>query len=268
MHASTAAGSLPASPSPPEAASLASRVESLLRFVTIMAVLLAAAALPLSSFFAVTEIVVNGIRQVSAHEIVARSGVRIGAPRFTVQAAEVATRVARHPKIAKALVVAHPSGRVEIDVTERRATAAIPYRNVFLLVDASGVLLEKRGDRGNLPLLRVEDLALPWVRVGDDVPVPEIGQTLRVLELLPAEATRGSVEIRMDSAGEFSFVAAGGLLVLLGPMRGLGERAAMFPQVISALGKQRISVQYVDLRFLDNVVLRPAAPTSPEGDEP
>jgi len=268
MHASTAAGSLPASPSPPEAASLAVHIELLLRFFTIMAVLLAAAAFPLSSFFPVTEIVVAGVRQIPAYEIAARSGVRIGDPRFTVQAADVASRVMHYSKIAKALVVVHPSGRVQIDVTERRAMAAISYRNVFLLVDASGVLVEKRVDPGDLPVLRVENLSLPWVRVGDEIPAPEIGQTLRVLQLLPATVTHGSVEIRMDTDDEFSLVAAGGLLVLLGPLRGLGERATLLPQVISALREQKISAQYVDLRYLDNVVLRPAPPTGAEGDEP
>lgn len=267
MHTSTAAGSLPASPSPLEAASLALHLESLLRFLTIMAVLLAAAALPLSSFFPVTEIVVEGVGKVFAQKIAARSGVRIGDPRFTVHAADIASRVADHPKIAKAQVTVQPSGRVQIEVSERRAVAAIPYHNAFLLVDASGVLVEKRVDRGSLPVLRVKDLSLPWVRVGDEVPAPEIGQTLKVLELLPAAAQDGPLEIRMDSAHEFSFVTAGGLLVLLGPMRGLGERAAILPQVISALRAQRISARYVDLRFLDNVVLRPAAPIA-EGDEP
>lgn len=267
MHTSTA-GSLPASPSPPEAASLALLFESFLRFFTIMAVLLAAAALPLSSLFPVTEIVVEGASQISAHTIAARSGVRIGDPRFAVQAAEIAARVARHPKIAKATVVVQPSGSVQIEVKERRAAAAIPYRNVFLSVDALGVLVERRVDRTGLPLLRIEDLSLPWVRVGDEVPTPQIGQALRVLQLLPPTAKRGPLEIRMDSADEFSIVTAGGLLVILGPLRGLGERASLLPQVMSELRERNISAQYVDLRFLDNVVLRPVAPRGGEGDAP
>jgi len=56
------------------------------------------------------------------------------------------------------------------------------------------------------------------------------------------------------------------LLVLLGPIRGLGERAALLPQVLSAMRDQKMAAQYVDLRFLDNIVLRPVTEASTGGD--
>lgn len=265
MNTSATAGSLPASSSPPEAASLSVHVEVMLRFVTIMTALLAAAAFPQSAFFSITALDVRGARQVSEHDIIARSGVHTGDPRFTIRAAEVAARVRRHPRIASAQVAVQPSGRVRIAVTERRPVAAVTYHNMFLLVDASGVVVEKHADSGGLPVLRIEGMSPPWVKIGDEIPAPQVRQTLRVLRLLPPSIKRDTLEIAMDSADEFS-IAAGGLLVLLGPLRGLGERVTMLPQVLSAISAQQIAAEYVDLRFLDNIVLRPATQVSPGGD--
>src|SRR5256712_13927737 len=68
-----------ADPAPPA-------IALLLRFVVAMAVLLTAAAFPLSSFFTVSEIIVVGARNVSAGDILARSGLRVGQRLATVDA--------------------------------------------------------------------------------------------------------------------------------------------------------------------------------------
>lgn len=265
MHTSTAAGSLPASPPPPEAETLSFHIDVLLRFATVMVALLALAALPQSSFFPVTGVDVRGMRRVSEYDIIARSGVRSGVSRFTIRAADVAARVTHHPKIASAMVAVQPSGRVQIAVMERRAIAAASYNNSFLLVDASRVVVEVRSDPDGLPVLKIDGMSLPWVKLGEEIPARQIRQALRVLELLPPSAKRTPLEIKMDSSGEFAIVS-GSLLVLLGPIRGLGERAAMLPQVLSAMRHQKIAAQYVDLRFLDNIVVRPVTEASAGGD--
>lgn len=265
MHTSTAAGPLPASPSPPEAASLDFLVDVPLRFAVIMLVLLAAAALPQSSFFSITGIDVRGTRQVSAEDIITRSGVHIGDPRFAIRATDVAARVRSHPRIASAQATVEPSGWVRIVVTERRPIAAVAHRSTFLLVDSSGVLVEKRSDSGLLPVLHIKDMNVPWVKLGEEIPTPQIGSAIRVLQLLPESVRDGPIQITIGSSEEFS-IAAGDLKVLLGPMRGLGERAALLPQVLSAIGKHNITPEYVDLRLLDHVVVKPVTKTSGGGD--
>src|SRR2546426_1924110 len=81
----------PAAPPAPPAIAL------LLRFVVAMAVLLTAAAFPLSSFFTVSEIIVVGARNVSAGDILARSGLRVGQRLATVDAGDVADRLPPYP---------------------------------------------------------------------------------------------------------------------------------------------------------------------------
>ena len=218
-----------------------------------MAALLAAASFPRSSFFRVTEVVVTGNRQISAGDLIAYSRIRSGDALLSVSAEQAAARIRRHPRVAGARVTVLPGGQVVIKVAERVARAAVPHSNGFLIVDPSGVVIDSRSDRAGLPALLVAGLSLPWVRLGDSLPAPQIRPALEVLRLLPPSIRQNGIDIRMDAAEEFTIVTSDGVLVLLGPLRGLRERAAMLPEILAVLRRQKIAVQYLDLRFTDNV---------------
>lgn len=259
MATNNAAHPFPAAPPviEPEADSLVASLLILLRFVTVMVVLLAVASFPRSSFFRVTDVMVSGHRQVPAGDLIAYARIQPGEPLFAVSAVEAAGRVAQHPRIAAARVTLQLSGQVLVAVTERRARAAVPYRDTFLIVDAAGVVIDALNDPGPLPLLQIAGLSLPWVRLGDQLPAPQVGQALQVLRLLPQAVRLDGIEIRMDRDEEFTVVTADGVPVLLGPLRGLDDRAAMLPDILSAIQRQKIAVRYLDLRFSGNVVVRP-----------
>lgn len=265
---------LPTPPGDSSSASLAetesptARFVRLLRFSIIMAALLAAASFPRSSFFRVTEVVVAGNRRLSAGELIAYSAIRSGDALLSVSAEQAAARVARHPKVAAARVTLLPRGQVLIQVAERQPRAAVAHPGGFLIVDASGILIDTRNDRAGLPALRVAGLSLPWVRLGDQLPAPQIRPALEVLALLPSSMQQSRIEVRMDAAEEFTIVTSDGVLVLLGPLRGLRERAAMLPEILAILDRQKLAVQYLDLRFPGNVVVRPAGPPSGAGVGP
>src|SRR2546428_4521062 len=90
----------------------------LLRFVVAMAVLLTAAAFPLSSFFTVSQIIVVGARNVSVGDILARSGLRVGQRPATEDARDAADRLRQYPWIAASRLNVSPAGRVTISGPE------------------------------------------------------------------------------------------------------------------------------------------------------
>lgn len=255
----------PPAPSLPEAESPAVHLQVLLRFSTAMTVLLAVASFPRASFFRVTEVVVTGHRDVAAAAVVAYARIRPGDALFAVSSADVADRVARHPRVAAARVTVRSTGQVLIAVSERRAVAAVATLDTFLIVDSSGLVIDSRPDPSALPVLRVVGLSPPWVKLGDELPAPQVRQALKVLGLLPQSIQRAGVEIRMDLAEEFTIVTAGGVHVLLGPLRGLGDRAAILPEILSAIRQHKIAPRHIDLRFNGNVVLKPGAATEGAG---
>lgn len=236
----------------------------LLRFLTVMALLLAVAAFPRSAFFTVREIAVEGTHQVPPADVIARSGLHLGQLLFTLPAREAALRIASYPRIASAVVSIAGRGRVRIRVTERIPRAAYVYKGGFLLVDPQGVAIEQRVNASGLPVISVDGAAPPWVRLGDVVPSVAVMQMLAALDAMP-ESVAGGARVRMARNGDLGLTTADGITVLLGQPRGLAERAVILPQVLEAVRTQHLSLAYLDMRFAGNVVMRPASPTSAPG---
>lgn len=240
----------------------------LLRFATAMAMLLAVAAFPRSTFFQVREVAVSGARQISVPQVIALSGMHAGDLLFAVPAEDVAARVTRHPRVAAAQVHVTPGGRVQIAITERAPYAAVLRADTYVLIDPSGVAIEARGDPAGLPVIRVDGLALPWVRLGDHLPDARVEQALAILQELPAEIVGPGMQLRLDTGGDFSLVTPDALTVRLGQEHGLADRAGVLPDLLSAVRRRGLSVEYIDIRYGGNVVLRPAGATPGAGVRP
>jgi len=226
-----------------------------------MAVLMAAVAFLQSSFFRISQITVRGTEHVSPDEIVARSDLYRGQTLSSIRPSDVASRLTALPWIAAARVQILPTGRVDLLVDERVPRAAMLFRHKYVLLDSEGVALEVSSPPPSVPLISVDGVTLPWVRLGDRVPSRGVRDAVRALALLPSEEIARGLRLHVDRAGAVIVTTADGVTVLLGSPRGLGGRAAMLPQVLAAIRRQRLRSASVDLRFSGSVILRgqPAA---------
>ncbi len=240
----------------------------LLRFAAVMAAFLTAATFLQSSFFTISEISILGSRSIPAEDILARSGLRRGQTLATVDARDVVDRLAQHPWIAAARLTVSPAGRVTIVIQEREPYAALPRRDAYVVLDRTGVALGVVRSTPSVPVIAVDGLRLPWVRIGDRIPSPSALDALRVLGAVPAEEIARGLRLRVDRAGSVIVTTTDGITVLLGPSRGLPSRLAMLPQVLAAIRRQRLGVHYVDLRFAGSVILRPGAGPAGGGVRP
>ena len=231
----------------------------LLRFGAVMAVVLAAASLPASSLIGVRRVVVVGARTVSAADIVSRSGIRPGDRLLGISTSRAAARVRTLPRVARAEVSIGLGGAVTIHVKERRPYAAVALRGHYLLLDASGVVIDTVPAAGRLPVVAAERLRPAWLQMGDRLPEPRVLLAVKALGDLPREVLAPGVKIRPAATGELALVTPDGITVRLGPLRGLRERAALLPQLLTAVRKRGVPVEYLDLRFSGNVVMKPAA---------
>ena len=231
------------------------------RFAAVMAVLMAAVAFLQSSFFRISQITVRGTVHVSPDEIVARSDLYRGQTLSSIRPSDVASRLTALPWIAAARVQILPTGRVDLLVDERVPRAAMLFRHTYVLLDSEGVALEVSSPPPSVPLISVDGVTLPWVRLGDRVPSRGVRDAVRALALLPSEEIARGLRLHVDRAGAVIVTTADGVTVLLGSPRGLGGRAAMLPQVLAAIRRQRLRSASVDLRFSGSVILRgqPAA---------
>lgn len=257
-HAHPAAGAQPAdSTSPP--ASLVGSIALMLRFAAVMAAVLATASLPRSSLFAVREITVAGAQNVSPAAIVARSGLRPGNPLFAVSPVRVAMTIETLPRVARAWIHLTLDGRVTIEVAERTAYAAVPFRGRYLILDAAGVVMDSHPSAGRLPVVSADQFSPAWMRMGDRLPDARIHLAIDALDELPEAVVVAGTKVRADGLGDLILVTPDGIAVRLGPLRGLRERAALLDQILDAVRDRRLTVDYLDLRFSGNVVMRPAS---------
>jgi cell division protein FtsQ len=259
--ATSAAYHEPAAAHAAEPLPILSRLSSvllLLRFGTIMTAALGAAALPMSSLFVVRSVHVRGAAHIPAAEVVALAGLHRGDRLFSIPAADIVARVVRHPRIARAAVRVGRGGQIVIRVAERIPYAAFPFEGRYLIVDRAGIVIDDRISPGTLPVVSAAGFVPQWARLGDRLPAGGIERALAALGRLPAGVVVPGTRLRVEPLGDLVLFTPDGIAVRLGPLRGLDERASMMAEILAAVRARGLAVEYLDLRFTGNVVMKPA----------
>lgn len=238
-------------------ASFASAVH-LLRFATLMAVLLAVASFPRSTFFPIRAITVEGTQQISDDEVLARSQLRVGELFFAVPAADVAARIMRHPWVASAQVQLDNDGIVRIHLAERVPYAALAVNGAYYVVDRSGIVLERLQQPPELPILTLEGAGLARPQLGTPMPSTDALRAFEILQTLPSGSVGSRMQIKIAVNGDLTLITEDGIAILFGQPRGLHERLAVLEPLLTAVRSQSGAIAYVDLRYAGNVVIKPA----------
>lgn len=228
-----------------------------LRFASVMAVLLALASFPASSFFTVREVRVRGAVHVRPPDIVALAAVRPGDRLSAVPGDEIARRVTRHPRIARAAVSIGRLGVVTVRVVERAAFAAFPLEERYLILDRSGVVIDDQPSPGFLPVVSAAGFVPEWTRPGHRLPAGGVDGALAALSRLPRAVVSPGTRLRVEPRGDLVLFTPDGIAVRLGALKGLEERAALMDEVLDAVRARGLAVEYLDLRFSGSVVMKP-----------
>jgi cell division protein FtsQ len=206
-------------------------------------------------------IAVRGSEQLTAAEIAAATGLPRGIELRRLDPAAVAARLAESPWIARVNAVELPSGRLIVEVTERRAVATVSARGGAqpFAVDASGTPFA--------PARAEAQDALPRLVLGARIlpgePDPELARAVDLAGRIEAGGLPRPHEIGVappdDPTGFWLRLSAGGPRVLLGrdqPESRLGALA----RLLEADLPEAAQVATLDLRFADQVVLRGKLP--------
>lgn len=106
-----------------------------------MVVVLVAAvwAIWFSPLLAVRTVSVSGLATLTSDQVMAVADVPIGRPLARLDTAAIVQRVETLPAVARAEVIRHLDGRVELRVTERTAILVAAVDGAYQLVDGQGV---------------------------------------------------------------------------------------------------------------------------------
>ncbi len=208
----------------------------------------------------VREIQVEGTRYLDGSRIGEMAGLHVGDELFGLDLTRARQALLLDPRIARASVRhAWPRG-VRVRIVEREPVLLVRH-GVPWELDSTGVLLPPlaRGVVADVPLLTGPDFSR--LRAGTQVLTPEVRRGLAWVRALAARELQLAGEV---SEVDVSDPRATGILLMsgtrvLGPAWPPGARVLSELRVVLADLRQRgIAAEDVDLRFENQVVVRPA----------
>lgn len=216
-------------------------------------------ALCLGVFFTVTyavrvrEIVFSGNSRLKNDELRALVKIKNNDPLFRLSGKEICRNLKRSPWIKDAVVRKELSGRVRVKVTEGVSLAVLRRGEELFLVDREGVLLEqiREGTELFLPVIKdidpsgnkgAYDEAVKLVNILREKKSPLYDGNVVITGLRPEEITVmvDALSIRVG-AGDFE------------------RKLERLEFVRDEVRKRNMAVEYIDVRFLNKIVVKPVA---------
>jgi cell division protein FtsQ len=181
-------------------------------------------ALFFSSWFAVTDVEVQGVSVLSTDDVLSAAAVRSGAPLIRLDGDVVSERVAALAPVDQVSVSRRWPHTVVISVVEREPVLAVPSDQGFALYDHEGVsYLEVIAVPDGVPTLTTED--------PDDLAVQGVIETLGAL---PDALRTRLVTVRAETPDSIELDLTDGVVVVWGS----ADQSPRKAQVVVALMKQ------------------------------
>lgn len=239
-----------------------------LQVVIVLVVAAVAAHLPWRElrrrFAVVTDIQVEGAHYLDAARVEQIAGVRPGADLIRCDLARVRQRLLLHPRILRAQVERTGPRALRIAIAEREPVLLVPHGSPWE-VDSAGVLLPPlaEGVVADVPLLHGVDAArLP---AGTQLEIPAVRRGLAWVHALAAHelALAGQVsEIDVSDRTTTDILLMSGTRVLTPAWPPDLRTLSALRVVLADLEHRGTAASEVDLRFANQVIVRPVPPPS------
>ncbi len=223
----------------------------------------------LHSVAVVTRIEVRGNRYLDAERIQQRAGLHVGEELLSLDLKAARDSLARHPRIARALARHSWPRGIVLEIEERQSVLVVSHGTPWE-IDSSGVLMPPLapGALPDVPLLTGVDLS-PFP-AGSACRSPQVARALAWVEALslPQLQLAGDLsEIDVREQDGTALVLTSGARVLAPSWPPGLSRLSALRVVLADLAQRKIAPGEVDLRFSDQVIVRPAvaATAGPRG---
>src|SRR5208283_1741870 len=218
----------------------------------------AAAALLLVVFFLikhvllVREIVFTGNRHIKKDEMSAILRIRKSSGLFDVSGKDLYGNLMQSPWIKEGIVRKELSGRVIVKITERVPVALLMVEDKPFLIDREGYLLEqlKEDTVLLLPVIKGIDPARDKETYAEAVKFAGVLYDRRVLSY------KGEVEISGQTPEDIT-LKVDNIVIKVG-MGDFEKKLKRLEFVRGEIRKRSMTVDYIDLRFADKIVVRPS----------
>ena len=213
-----------------------------------------------SPVFNLNEIRIEGNRIVSRDELIALSGLELGANLLKVSPEQAAAGIRTQPYVKEVSVTRSFPNKVDIRISERMPMALINGDGRYLVLDEGGQCLTEVGLAGaeswRLPSIRcsVEAAALAPGEKSDDKGVQA---ALALIKKLDPFFMENILEFDAPSAERLAVINMDGLQVYFGPPEDL-DRKLQYYEDLLIKNREKCNAQtlnYVDIRYDTQITL-------------
>jgi len=215
-----------------------------------------------SSIFNVTQIEVVGNNKVSKEEVLALSGLNPGINIFGFNEAACSQAIEVHPMIKSVAIERKLNRTVVIKVNERQIWALIPYGDLFLCIDDTGICFDKLNHTtiDKIPIITMDQMP-EFVNLGQAVNTQATDMVKKVWQALPADEQQVISDFHYQNQDStLKIYTVKGTEILFGNLDRLDEKVKTFAQVIQIENnmeqKGTDALEYVDIRFKGEPVLK------------
>jgi cell division protein FtsQ len=209
--------------------------------------------------FALARVEVQGNSRIAAEEIVAASGLRPGVNLFALNAGQAVAQVETLPLVRRAELVRHVPDRVVLVVEERRPFTLV-HAGRLHWIDEYGVVVGRASRAVVPPVPVLSGLSPEELATASRAPSERVSRGLALIRTLIRSGSPllGQVsEIDMSRSEGPVLYTVDGVEVRLGR----DDWESRLPRLTGVLAQVRTAgegVSGIDLRFRDQIVLRPA----------
>ncbi len=215
-----------------------------------------------SSIFNVAQIEVVGNNKVSPEEIIALSGLSPGINIFGFNENACALAIKVHPMIKNVDIERKLINKIVINITERQIWALVPYNDLFLCIDDSGVCFDKinYANVEDVPIITMDKMP-DFVNLGQAVNTQATDMIKQVWQALPPDEQKMISDFHYQNQDNtLKIYTIKGTEILFGNLDRLDEKVKTFAQVIEIENemeqKGTDALEYVDIRFKGEPVLK------------
>jgi cell division protein FtsQ len=215
-----------------------------------------------SSIFNVDRIEVQGNDKVSREEVLALSGLAPGTNIFKLDRDLSSQAIEVHPMVKKAEIIRQLPRTLVIKINERQIWAVIPYSDVFLCIDDTGVCFEKLNHPSinNYPIITMDKMPA-YVNLGQVVNAQATDMVRQVWQSISDGDRQKISEFHyLNQENTLKIYTLKGTEIRFGDMERLEEKTKTLTQVIqieSDFEKQGKDVlEYIDIRFKGEPVVK------------
>jgi len=200
--------------------------------------------------FHVGEVVITGNEHLTDEELKSMAGIGRDENLLKVSGRRIASKILESPWIRSVAVRKEFPGRLLIDIRESEPFALLDVKGKLFIVDDRGTMLEKLGD-----------IAIPFLPVISSNPYREKEAFHEAINLAKAIKNTGllsrkeRIEIISHKPQEMS-VNLDGIVVKVGEGE-YEDKLARLTDIEEEIKGRNISVDYIDLRFANRVLVSP-----------